>query len=278
MSRSRAQRWIRDGAVTDRRRCPSCARRGRSPDGDTVECRPEETAGRELTRGAERRAARDLCEDEHLIVLDKTPDVAVHPGAGRADRTLVNFLLDRFPEIATVGHPRRPGDRPSARSRHLGRARGGAHRAGVPAPDARLRRARGGQALPRDRLRAPRSAERRDRRRHRPRSQGSQADDGEGARTRRAHALPHRSPSALDWRCSSSTCAPAAPTRSACTSRAAASPSSAIRSTARRAGARFRRSGALACDVPATRAPRLAAHPAPPRHRSVAHLRSAGAG
>jgi len=50
-----------------------------------------------------------LFADDQLVVLDKTPDVAVHPGAGRADRTLANFLLDRFPEIAAIGHPRRPG-------------------------------------------------------------------------------------------------------------------------------------------------------------------------
>ena len=173
----------------------------------------------------------------------------MHPGAGRADRTLVNFLLDRFPEIATVGHPRRPG---VVHRLDLGTS-GVLAVARTEQAYQRLTRAfaerRGGQALSRDRLRAPRSAERRDRRRHRPRSQGSQADDGEGgARPRRAHALPHHRRRRRARRCSSSICAPVAPTRSGCTSRVAGSPSSAIRCTARRAGARFRRSVASVCD------------------------------
>jgi 23S rRNA pseudouridine1911/1915/1917 synthase len=33
----------------------------------------------------------------------------VHPGAGNTDRTLVNGLLARFPEMAGVGDPARPG-------------------------------------------------------------------------------------------------------------------------------------------------------------------------
>jgi 23S rRNA pseudouridine1911/1915/1917 synthase len=107
VSRSRVQRWIRDGRVVVERAVESRASR-ELDGGDTVECAVEETSG-ESALAAQPGALRVLWEDEHLIVLDKTPDVAVHPGAGRADRTLVNFLLDRFPEIAAVGHPRRPG-------------------------------------------------------------------------------------------------------------------------------------------------------------------------
>ncbi|MDP2290918.1 MAG: RluA family pseudouridine synthase [Actinomycetota bacterium] len=47
--------------------------------------------------------------DEHLIVIDKPAGLVVHPGAGHLDGTLVNGLLARFPEIATVGEPHRPG-------------------------------------------------------------------------------------------------------------------------------------------------------------------------
>ena len=47
--------------------------------------------------------------DNDLIVIDKPPGLVVHPGAGQADGTLVNQLLSRFPEIAAVGHPARPG-------------------------------------------------------------------------------------------------------------------------------------------------------------------------
>ena len=48
-------------------------------------------------------------EDEHLIVVDKPAGLVVHPGAGNPDRTLVNGLLARFPELADVGEAHRPG-------------------------------------------------------------------------------------------------------------------------------------------------------------------------
>jgi 23S rRNA pseudouridine1911/1915/1917 synthase len=47
--------------------------------------------------------------DEHLIIIDKPPGLVVHPGAGNPDKTLVNGLLARFPEIAGVGETHRPG-------------------------------------------------------------------------------------------------------------------------------------------------------------------------
>lgn len=48
-------------------------------------------------------------EDPDLLVLDKAPNVVVHPGSGNATGTLVAGLLARFPEIAEVGEPDRPG-------------------------------------------------------------------------------------------------------------------------------------------------------------------------
>ncbi len=47
--------------------------------------------------------------DDDLIVVDKPAGLVVHPGAGNLSGTLVNGLLARFPEIATVGEPHRPG-------------------------------------------------------------------------------------------------------------------------------------------------------------------------
>jgi 23S rRNA pseudouridine1911/1915/1917 synthase len=47
--------------------------------------------------------------DHDLVVVDKPAGLVVHPGAGAPDRTLVNGLLARFPEIASVGDPSRPG-------------------------------------------------------------------------------------------------------------------------------------------------------------------------
>ena len=50
-----------------------------------------------------------LYQDEDLLILDKPAGLVVHPGAGRSSGTLAHRLLFNFPELATVGHPRRPG-------------------------------------------------------------------------------------------------------------------------------------------------------------------------
>jgi len=47
--------------------------------------------------------------DDDIIVIDKPAGLVVHPGAGHPDGTLVNGLLARFPELAGVGEPHRPG-------------------------------------------------------------------------------------------------------------------------------------------------------------------------
>lgn len=52
---------------------------------------------------------RVVYEDPHILVVDKPADLVVHPGAGHEERTLVNGLLSRYPEIASVGEPHRPG-------------------------------------------------------------------------------------------------------------------------------------------------------------------------
>ena len=47
--------------------------------------------------------------DDDVIVVAKPAGLVVHPGAGHAGGTLVNGLLARYPEIASVGEPMRPG-------------------------------------------------------------------------------------------------------------------------------------------------------------------------
>lgn len=47
--------------------------------------------------------------DDDVIVVDKPPGLVVHPGAGNPDGTLVNGLLARYPELAGIGDPARPG-------------------------------------------------------------------------------------------------------------------------------------------------------------------------
>ena len=48
------------------------------------------------------------CDDD-VIVIDKPADLVVHPAPGHDGRTLVNGLLSRWPEVAGVGDPHRPG-------------------------------------------------------------------------------------------------------------------------------------------------------------------------
>ena len=47
--------------------------------------------------------------DDDVVVVDKPAGLVVHPGAGHRHGTLVSGLLARFPEIASVGDPERPG-------------------------------------------------------------------------------------------------------------------------------------------------------------------------
>ena len=48
-------------------------------------------------------------EDDHVIVVDKPAGLVVHPGAGNLSGTLVNGLLAKYPELAGIGEPHRPG-------------------------------------------------------------------------------------------------------------------------------------------------------------------------
>ncbi len=47
--------------------------------------------------------------DPDIVVVAKPAGLVVHPGAGNEHGTLVSGLLARFPEIAAVGDPARPG-------------------------------------------------------------------------------------------------------------------------------------------------------------------------
>jgi 23S rRNA pseudouridine1911/1915/1917 synthase len=47
--------------------------------------------------------------DADVVVLAKPAGLVVHPGAGHANGTLVNGLLARFPDLASIGDAYRPG-------------------------------------------------------------------------------------------------------------------------------------------------------------------------
>ena len=54
-------------------------------------------------------AFETMYEDPDIAVVDKPAHLVVHPGAGHDAGTLVHGLLARYPEIAAVGDPHRPG-------------------------------------------------------------------------------------------------------------------------------------------------------------------------
>ena len=103
--RNQVQGWIRDGHVLHNGygAKPSAALAA----GDRIECRPP--APREDRVSPEPGDLRVLHEDADVVVLDKPAGLTVHPGAGRATGTLAHHLLDRYPEMAGVGGPGRPG-------------------------------------------------------------------------------------------------------------------------------------------------------------------------
>jgi 23S rRNA pseudouridine1911/1915/1917 synthase len=103
--RNQVQHWIREGLVlvNDHEARPSTALAA----GDRIDCRPPER--REDRIQPEPGELAVLYEDADLLVLDKPAGLTVHPGAGRATGTLAHHLLARYPEIAGVGGPGRPG-------------------------------------------------------------------------------------------------------------------------------------------------------------------------
>ncbi|GJM21676.1 MAG: ribosomal large subunit pseudouridine synthase D [Planctomycetota bacterium] len=104
-SRSYLTALIQDGRITLNERVvkPSFRLEG----GETLAGQLGESAA-----GLPRPEAMDLeivHEDEHLIVVNKPVGLIIHPGGGTRSGTLVNGLLERYPELATVGRAERPG-------------------------------------------------------------------------------------------------------------------------------------------------------------------------
>lgn len=108
LSRTEVQRLIRSGAATVNGKTvltPSA----QVDAGDLVKFDapgPPEPDAPPVPQNLNFRVAYD---DEHVIVVDKPAGMAVHSGAGRADGTLVNALLARYPELGELEPAERPG-------------------------------------------------------------------------------------------------------------------------------------------------------------------------
>lgn len=97
-SRSRLQQWLKAGAL----RVDGRVWRPRDPvsGGETV--RGELALAPETVAVAQDIPLDIRYEDADLLVLDKSAGLVAHPAAGNRDGTLVNALLYRCPELATL--------------------------------------------------------------------------------------------------------------------------------------------------------------------------------
>ena len=107
VSRSEAARLVAKGCVRlDGAVVTSGARRVAAGESLSIDARSRRDPVPVADAGV---AFTTVYEDPDVIVVDKPAGLVVHPGAGHDRATLVNGLLARYPEIAGVGDPDRPG-------------------------------------------------------------------------------------------------------------------------------------------------------------------------
>ena len=105
LTRSQVRRLIDEGEVRVNGEVVKAGTRLRAGDEVVVVLAPPRPARAEPQ-------AMDLVilhEDADIIVIDKPAGLVVHPAAGHPDRTLVNALLARCPDLQGVGGELRPG-------------------------------------------------------------------------------------------------------------------------------------------------------------------------
>jgi 23S rRNA pseudouridine1911/1915/1917 synthase len=108
ISRAEAAGLVRDGRVRVGGR-PVTAKAHRVDAGDVVAVDLPGGGDADRPVAEPEVAVAVVHEDADVVVVDKPPGLVVHPGAGHRTGTLVNGLLARYPEIAGVGDPARPG-------------------------------------------------------------------------------------------------------------------------------------------------------------------------
>ena len=95
-SRSKLQHWIARGNLRVNSRITTQARHPLRA-GDELRLRTPVV--RTADAAAQKIRLDVVHEDADLVVLDKPAGLTVHPGAGRPDRTLLNALLHRYPQV-----------------------------------------------------------------------------------------------------------------------------------------------------------------------------------
>ena len=108
-TRSQVQRWIREGTITVNDRQVKTGHRLEAGDViRVVEPEPVPSVPKPMAMSLQVRY-----EDADCVVIDKPAGLVVHPATSHRQDTLVNGLLDRYPELAQMVDPDNPaGMRP----------------------------------------------------------------------------------------------------------------------------------------------------------------------
>ena len=77
--------------------------------GSTVDVTELQAGARIRPRSDETVPFEILHADADIVVVDKPSGVVTHPGSGHPAGTLADALVERYPEMADVGQPERPG-------------------------------------------------------------------------------------------------------------------------------------------------------------------------
>ena len=98
-SRSKLKTWIQDGNVSVNGEVITVPRHKMQMD-ELVTVQAEMDV--QVTSEAQNIALDIVYEDEHILVINKPADLVVHPGAGNPSGTVLNALLNHYPEIDKV--------------------------------------------------------------------------------------------------------------------------------------------------------------------------------
>ena len=98
-SRSKLKTWIQDGNVSVNGEVITVPRHKMQMD-ELVTVQAEMDV--QVTSEAQNIALDIVYEDEHILVINKPADLVVHPGGGNPSGTVLNALLNHYPEIDKV--------------------------------------------------------------------------------------------------------------------------------------------------------------------------------
>ncbi|MEK7280631.1 MAG: S4 domain-containing protein, partial [Nitrospirota bacterium] len=105
ISRTRIQQLIKGGVVTVNLKSVKPNYKVHPMDRILLDIPPRE----KMDISPEEIPLEILFEDDHILAVNKPPNMVVHPAPGNYSGTLVNALLFYFNELSRVGRPERPG-------------------------------------------------------------------------------------------------------------------------------------------------------------------------